>query len=66
MAKLLEMDANFKWSQPCEEAFVTLKKLLTNAPVLAQLDIEKHFDVYCDESDTDIGGVLMQYSHAIA
>jgi hypothetical protein len=46
MAKLLEMDANFKWSQPCEEAFVTLKKLLTTVPVLAQPDIEKHFDVY--------------------
>jgi hypothetical protein len=66
MAKLLEMDANFKWSQPCEEAFVTLKKLLTTAPVLVQPDIEKHFDVYCNESNTGIGGVLMQYGHAIA
>jgi hypothetical protein len=28
--------------------------------VLAQPDIEKSFDVYCDTSDTGIKGVLMQ------
>jgi hypothetical protein len=43
-----------------------LKKLLTTASVLAQPDIEKPFDVYCDASDTGIGGVLMQDGHAIA
>jgi hypothetical protein len=36
------------------------------APVLAQPDIEKPFDVYCDASDTSIGGVLMQEGHVIA
>jgi hypothetical protein len=35
MAQLLEKEANFKWSPQCEEAFLTLKKLLTTAPVLA-------------------------------
>jgi hypothetical protein len=59
MTKFLEKDAKFKWSQQCEEAFLTLKKLLTTAPVLAQPDIEKPFDVYCDASATGIGGVLM-------
>jgi hypothetical protein len=34
--------------------------------VLAQLDIEKLFDVYCDASSMGIGGVLMQYGRAIA
>jgi hypothetical protein len=43
-----------------------LKKLLTTAPVLAQPDIEKSFDVYCDTSVTGIGGVLMQGGRAIA
>jgi hypothetical protein len=36
-----------------------LKKLLTTALALAQPDIEKLFDVYCDASDMGIGGVLM-------
>jgi hypothetical protein len=66
MTKLLEKEAKFKWSLQCKEAFLTLKKLLTTAPVLAQPDIEKLFDVYCDASDTVIGGVLMQDGRAIA
>jgi hypothetical protein len=60
MTKLLEKEAKFKWSSQCEEAFLTLKKLITTAPVLAQPDIEKPVDVYCDASSTGIGGVLMQ------
>jgi hypothetical protein len=60
MTKLLEKEAKFKWSSQCEEAFLTLKNLITTAPVLAQPDIEKPVDVYCDASSTGIGGVLMQ------
>jgi hypothetical protein len=63
MTKLLEKESKFKWSPQCEEVFLTLKKLLTTAPVLAQPDIEKLFDVYCDASGTGIGGVLMQDGH---
>jgi hypothetical protein len=66
MTKLLEKDTKFKWSLQCEETFLTLKKLLTTAPVLAQPDIEKSFDVYCDAFSTSIGGVLMQDGYVIA
>jgi hypothetical protein len=66
MTQLLEKETKFKWSPQCEEVFLTLKKLLTTAPVLAQPDIEKLFDMYCDTSSTGIGGVLMQDGHAIA
>jgi hypothetical protein len=66
MTQLLEKEAKFKWSPQCEEAFLTLKKLLTTAHVLAQPDIENPFDVYCDASSTGIGGVLMQNGRAIA
>jgi hypothetical protein len=66
MTKLLEKEAKFKWSPQCKEAFLTLKKLLTTAPVLAQPDIEELFHVYCDASGTGIRGVLMQDGHAIA
>jgi hypothetical protein len=66
MTKLLEKETKFNWSPQCEKAFLTLKKLLTTAPVLAQSDIEKPFDVYCDASGMGIGGVLMQDGHVIA
>jgi hypothetical protein len=66
MTQLLEKEAKFKWSPQCEEVFLTLKKLLTTAPVLAQPNIEKLFDVYYDASDMGIGGVLVQEGRAIA
>jgi hypothetical protein len=66
MTQLLEKEGKFKWSPQCEEAFLTLKKLFTTTPVLAQPDIEKSFYVYCDVSGTGIGGVLMQDGRAIA
>jgi hypothetical protein len=66
MTNLLEKQAKFKWGLQCEEAFLTLMQLLTTPPVLAQPDIEKPFDVYCDASDMSIGGVLMQNGRAIS
>ncbi|WVZ71217.1 hypothetical protein U9M48_019831 [Paspalum notatum var. saurae] len=43
-----------------EEAFRSLKRSLTTAPVLAQPDVAKPFDVYCDASGNGLGCVLMQ------
>jgi hypothetical protein len=40
--------------------------LLTTTPVLAQPDIEKPFDVFCDASGTDLGCGLMQEGRIIA
>jgi hypothetical protein len=60
MTSLLQKDHKFVWTEECEAAFHTLRKLLTTAPVLAQPDIEKPFDVFCDASKTGLGCVLMQ------
>ena len=60
MTKLLQKDVKFVWSPACEEAFQALKHFLTTTPVLAQLDIDRPFDVYCDASRTGLGCVLMQ------
>ena len=47
------------WTPECEAGFHTLRTLLTSAPILAQLDIEKPFDVFCDAFGTGLGCVLM-------
>jgi hypothetical protein len=58
ITSLLKNDAKFNWSSRCNEAFEQLKVLLTTAPVLAQPNIEKPFDVYCDASGSGLGCVL--------
>ena len=60
MTRLLQKDEKFVCTPECEAAFHTLWTLLTSAPVLAQPDIEKPFDVFCDASGTGLGCVLMQ------
>jgi hypothetical protein len=62
---LLKKEEKNVWNVESEEAFQTLKKLLTTSPVLAQLDITKSFIIYCDASGTGVGYVLMQDSRVI-
>jgi hypothetical protein len=59
MISLLQEDHKFVWTKECETTFHTLRKLLTTALVLAQPDIEKPFDVFCDASKIGLGCVLM-------
>jgi hypothetical protein len=66
ITELLKIQVKFVWTSECEKAFQTLKRLLTTTPVLAQPDIEKPFDVYCDACGTCIGCVLMQDGRVIA
>ena len=59
MTELLKKGVRFIWDDKCEQAFQTLRKVLTTAPVLAQPDITRPFDVYCDASGMGLGCVLM-------
>jgi hypothetical protein len=54
------MGNKYIWIDACDEALKNLKKLLTTSLMLAQPDTDKSFDVYCDASNTGLGGVLMQ------
>ena len=60
MTRLLQKDEKFAWTPECKAAFNTLRTSLTSAPVLAQPDIDKPFDMFCDASGTGLGCVLMQ------
>jgi hypothetical protein len=57
ITELLKKGDKYRWSKNYDEA---LKKLLTIPPVLAQPDIAKPLDIYCDASGTSLGCVLMQ------
>ena len=60
MTHLLEKDAPFIFSPECIEAFETLKKKLTEAPILVAPDWDFPFEFMCDASDFAIGAVLGQ------
>ncbi|WVZ70330.1 hypothetical protein U9M48_019005 [Paspalum notatum var. saurae] len=66
MPSLTKKNAKYLWDPKCEEAFTSLKKSLTSAPILAQPDVTKPFDVYCDASGNGFGCVLMQEERVIA
>ena len=58
--KLLRKDTKFKWTEECNTAFLTLKKALVTAPVLAFAQFDKPFILAVDSSDESIGFVLSQ------
>nr|GEY73337.1 reverse transcriptase domain-containing protein [Tanacetum cinerariifolium] len=60
MTRLLEKDTPFIFSQECVDAFQTLKKKLTEAPILISPDWDMPFELMCDASDFAIGAVLRQ------
>jgi hypothetical protein len=66
ITELFKKGNKYVWSNDSDEAFQMLKKLLTTSPVLAQPDIAKSFDIYCDASGTGLGCVLMQEGHVIS
>jgi RNase H-like domain found in reverse transcriptase len=57
---LLKKDVKFIWTEQCEEAFDTLKKALTSAPILAFPKFNRPFILATDSSDFSIGYVLSQ------
>nr|GEV15975.1 reverse transcriptase domain-containing protein [Tanacetum cinerariifolium] len=60
MTRLLKKDTPFFFSKECDEAFQTLKRKLTEAPILIAPDWDFPFDLMCDASDFAIGAVLGQ------
>ncbi|GJS52706.1 reverse transcriptase domain-containing protein [Tanacetum coccineum] len=60
MTHLLEKNTPFIFSNECIQPFETLKKKLTEAPILIAPDWDLPFELMCDASDFAIGSVLRQ------
>jgi hypothetical protein len=60
ITKHLKKGNKYVWSKDCDKAFQTLRKLLTTSLMLAQPNITKSFNIYCDASGTSLGCVLKQ------
>nr|GEW87621.1 reverse transcriptase domain-containing protein [Tanacetum cinerariifolium] len=60
MTSLLEKDTPFLFSKVCVEVFQTLKRKLTESPILIAPDWDMPFELLCDASDFAIGAVLGQ------
>ncbi|GJS99647.1 reverse transcriptase domain-containing protein [Tanacetum coccineum] len=60
MTHLLEKNTPFIFSEECIQAFQTLKKKLTEAPILIAPNWDLPFELMCDASDFAIGAVLGQ------
>lgn len=60
LTNLLKGKNNFKWGEECQEAFLSLKAVLCELPVLRVPDFSRDFKVACDASDGAVGAVLLQ------
>nr|GEW08953.1 reverse transcriptase domain-containing protein [Tanacetum cinerariifolium] len=63
MTRLLEKDTPFFFSKECVEAFQTLKRKLTKAPILVAPDWDLPFELMCDASDFAIGAENLPVDH---
>nr|GEW34629.1 reverse transcriptase domain-containing protein [Tanacetum cinerariifolium] len=60
MTRLLEKDTPFIYSKESVEAFQTIKRKITEAPILIALDWDMPFELMSDASNFAIGAVLGQ------
>eukprot|EP00795_Rhopilema_esculentum_P015803 gene15804-7108_t len=60
LRNLTKKNAKFNWTERCEEAFNTLKDLLTSSPVVSYFYIEKETTVIVDASPVGLSAILCQ------
>ena len=63
---LLEKNVEWHWQPEQEKSFLSLKELITTAPVLKYFDPSKHIKLSVDASSKGLGAVLLQENHPVA
>lgn len=66
LTDLLQHNKSFIWTDTSSQAFTTLKKAMSNTPVLALPDFNLPFVIETDACQDGIGVVLLQQGHPIA
>ncbi|TYK07721.1 retrotransposon protein, putative, Ty3-gypsy subclass [Cucumis melo var. makuwa] len=65
LTALTRKNANFEWSEKCEQSFQELKKRLVTSLILALPVTGKDYVIYCNASRLGLGYVLMQDRNVI-
>ena len=60
LRRLEDKDAEWQWLTQHSIAFNTVKKYLTESPVLKYYNVNEEVTTQCDASKTGLGAVLMQ------
>ncbi|GKB62656.1 putative reverse transcriptase domain-containing protein, partial [Tanacetum coccineum] len=66
LTELTQKNKKYIWEEDQESAFQLLKQKLCEAPILALLEGNDDFVIYCDASHQGLGAVLMQREKVIA
>ena len=65
LRRLEDKNVEFQWLEQHSSAMNTIKKFLTEAPVLRSYDARKPVTVQCDASQSGLGAVLLQDDHPV-
>ena len=60
LRRLTDSQGVLDWLPQHEEAFIKIKELITQVPVLRYFDVNKEVTIVCDSSDVGLGAVLTQ------
>ena len=60
LTELTKKNRRFIWTADCQQSFETLRRALTESPILAFPDVNKPYKLYTDASSYAIGSALVQ------
>ena len=60
ISDLTRPDVEWTWDSVHDKAFEEIKRVLTQAPVLAYFDSTKELSIQCDASEQGLGAALLQ------
>ena len=64
--EILKSDVSFHWEESQQNAFDTIRKILSEQPVLVYYDVSQPVTITCDASQSGLGAALLQNSKPVA